>query len=95
MQTTSTRKCVSPLGGGHWVCNDTPEGSRTISTLAWVIIGVTAWLVVASLVGVLIGRVIRVRDHQVPADAPVTTQPIRIPTQGAQPEPRSSPQARS
>ena len=37
-----------------------------ISTIGWIAIGVAAWLVVALVVGVLIGRMIRRRDAQVP-----------------------------
>jgi hypothetical protein len=39
-----------------------------ISTLGWIIIGVAAWLVVAAIVGVIIGRSIRQRDAHVPFD---------------------------
>jgi hypothetical protein len=41
-----------------------------IGTLGWVVVGIAAWLVVATVVGVVIGRVIRQRDRQVPRDAP-------------------------
>jgi hypothetical protein len=37
-----------------------------ISAVGWIVIGVAAWLVVALIVGVLIGRMIRRRDAQVP-----------------------------
>jgi hypothetical protein len=48
-----------------------------ISTLGWILIGVAAWLVVALVVGVVIGRTIRNRDRQVPGDhvAPITGIP--------------------
>jgi hypothetical protein len=48
-----------------------------ISTLGWILIGVAAWLVVALVVGVVIGRTIRNRDRQVPSDpaAPITGIP--------------------
>ena len=45
-----------------------------ISTFAWIAIGVAAWLVVAVLVGLLIGRMIRGRDRQVPGDAAARRQ---------------------
>jgi hypothetical protein len=32
----------------------------------WIVVGVAAWMVVAAIVGVLIGRMIRQRDRQVP-----------------------------
>ena len=37
-----------------------------ISTVMWIVVGVAAWMVVAAVVGVLIGRMIRQRDRQVP-----------------------------
>ncbi|HZG90112.1 MAG TPA: hypothetical protein VEZ42_07845 [Pseudonocardia sp.] len=39
-----------------------------ITTLGWILIGIGAWLVVATLVGMLIGRAIRLRDRQVADD---------------------------
>jgi hypothetical protein len=68
------------------------EGA-VISVFAWIAIGVAAWLVVAALTGVLIGRVIRGRDRQVPKDAPGVREP-RIPTQGTAPEPAGPPAPR-
>lgn len=41
-----------------------------MSVAGWIAVGVVAWVVVAFVVAVLIGRVIRLRDRQVPGDAP-------------------------
>ncbi len=35
----------------------------------WIVVGVAAWMVAAAVVGVLIGRMIRQRDRQVPDPA--------------------------
>ncbi len=43
----------------------------------WIVIGVAAWMVVAAVVGVLIGRMIRRRDRQVP------DRPTAAPASGA------------
>ena len=46
----------------------------------WIVVGVAAWMVVAALVGVLIGRTIRARETQIPRD--VDGPPVgRVPTQ--------------
>jgi hypothetical protein len=37
-----------------------------ISTLGWILLAAAAWLVVATAVGLLVGRMIRERDRQVP-----------------------------
>ena len=37
-----------------------------IGTLGWILVVAVAWLVVAAVVGVLVGRMIRERDRQVP-----------------------------
>jgi hypothetical protein len=37
-----------------------------MSTFAWIVIGVLAWLAVAVYAGLLLGRMIRGRDRQVP-----------------------------
>ncbi len=53
-----------------------------ISTFGWILIGVAIWLVVATVVGVLIGRMLRQRDRQVPRDDSAT--PVcGIPAQGS------------
>lgn len=39
---------------------------RTVPVIGWVLIGVAAWIVVAVIVVVLLGRMIRARDAQVP-----------------------------
>lgn len=51
-----------------------------ISTVVWIVVGVAAWMVVAAVVGVLIGRMIRQRDRQVPGGAaaePTPEKPTR------------------
>jgi hypothetical protein len=68
-------------------------GGAVISAFAWIAIGVAAWLAVAALVGVLIGRMIRGRDRQVPKDAPVASGSPRIPAQGTTPEQPAGPPA--
>ena len=37
-----------------------------MSILGWILVVAAAWLVVATAVGVLVGRMIRERDRQVP-----------------------------
>ncbi|GAA0908794.1 hypothetical protein [Pseudonocardia zijingensis] len=49
---------------GHWK-SPRDEGA-VIGTLGWVIVVAAAWLAVAAGVGVLVGRLIRERDRQVP-----------------------------
>jgi hypothetical protein len=44
-----------------------PHRGADISTLEWVLVGAAAWLAVALFLGVLIGRMIRHRDEQVPS----------------------------
>ena len=46
-----------------------------ITTLGWILIGIGAWLVVATLVGMLIGRAIRLRDRQVADDVGTEADP--------------------
>jgi hypothetical protein len=43
-----------------------PREGVVISTFAWIAIGVAAWLAVSVVAGMLIGRMIRGRDQQVP-----------------------------
>jgi hypothetical protein len=45
-----------------------------IGTLGWILVVAVAWPAVAAVVGVLVGRMIRERDRQVPP-APGTTPP--------------------
>jgi len=54
-----------------------------LSVLAWVIVVAIAWLAVATVVGVLVGRAVRMRDRQVPRDHPHIPDDV--------PEPRRSP----
>ena len=42
------------------------DQGAVINTLGWIIVVGAAWLVVATAVGVLVGRMIRERDRQVP-----------------------------
>jgi hypothetical protein len=67
---------MTPPVGGHWFLN----GARgvIISTVMWIVVGVAAWMVVAAVVGVLIGRMIRQRDRQVPAREPAPGAPTRV-----------------
>jgi hypothetical protein len=51
--------------------NHTDMGAG-IGTLGWILVVAVAWLAVAAIVGVLVGRMIRERDRQVPP-APDTT----------------------
>jgi len=53
----------------------TSEQGVAISTVGWIAIGVAAWLVVALVVGVLIGRMIRRRDAQTPRGAETSETP--------------------
>ncbi|WP_219417919.1 hypothetical protein [Pseudonocardia nigra] len=46
-----------------------------ISTLGWIAVGVAAWLAAATVVAVLIGRAVRLRDEQVPPEHPVAPPP--------------------
>jgi hypothetical protein len=48
-----------------------------ISTVMWIVVGVAAWMVVAAIVGVLIGRMIRQRDRQVPDGPACDAAPVR------------------
>lgn len=69
--------------GGHWAF--TVSQGVTIGTLGWIVVGVAAWLAVAGVVGVLIGRTVRQRDRQVPREWP--THPVLgIPAQAVMPD---------
>ena len=60
-----------------------------ISALGWVLIGVGAWLVVAVIVGITIGRTIRLRDRQVgeeTVDRPLPGAPPGPAPDGAGPD---------
>jgi hypothetical protein len=75
-----------------------PRGDA-ISTFGWIAIGVTAWMAVALVVGLLIGGMIRRRDDQAtrerlehdPSAAPMT----HIPAQGTLAHPAKGPRARN
>lgn len=56
-----------------------------ISTVGWIAIGVAAWLVVALIVGVLIGRMIRRRDSQIPGGSTPPPQP-QVPAPAPSPD---------
>ncbi len=49
--------------------------------IAWGIVVLAAWLVVATCVGMLLGRVIRQRDHQVPVGTADSFPAPRAPAQ--------------
>ena len=76
--------CRAWLGRGHWDLTSTR--GAVISTIGWIAIGIAAWLAVAVLAGLLIGRVINrrerqaARDHHVHADLPPARE-IDIPQQ--------------
>lgn len=40
-----------------------------MSIVVWIILGVTAWVVLGSAVALIVGRMVRHRDRQVPHDA--------------------------
>jgi hypothetical protein len=44
------------------------RGNVVWGWLTWIAVAVAAWVVVAALVGVLLGRAVRHRDQQVPHD---------------------------
>ncbi|GAA4540826.1 hypothetical protein [Pseudonocardia xishanensis] len=47
-----------------------------MSVGGWIAVGVVAWVAIALLVAVLVGRMVRMRDRQVPADPmPRPTRP--------------------
>lgn len=48
-----------------------------MSTAAWVLLGVGAWVCVAVVVALLIGRVVRLRDRQAPRPDPPPSPPGR------------------
>ena len=61
--------------GGHW-SQPTPEGLTDISAITWIAIVAGGWLCLAAVVGLVVGRVIRNRDRQVPTDSePSVTRP--------------------
>ena len=47
-----------------------PEGPTDISALNWILIVAGGWVCLATVVGLVVGRVIRNRDRQVPSDPP-------------------------
>jgi hypothetical protein len=60
-----------------------------MSVAGWIALGVVAWVVIALLVAVLVGRMVRLRDRQVPADpAPTPRGPVEQPRVPRTPEPR-------
>jgi hypothetical protein len=56
-----------------------------VSVAGWVVLGIVVWIVLSALLGLLVGKIIRNRDRQVPDD---------VPTAAADPEDRG-PSARS
>jgi hypothetical protein len=72
----------SNLTSGPYTGGGTRE--LVISTLGWIFLGVTAWLVVATGVGMVIGRTIRLRDRQVLEETSERREaPLEIPTQNS------------
>lgn len=60
-----------------------------MSVAGWIAVGVVAWVVIALLVAVLVGRMVRLRDRQVPADPmPSPRRPVDAPGVPRTPEPR-------
>jgi hypothetical protein len=61
--------------------------------LAWVAVVLAVWVIVAALVGVLLGRMVRQRDRQVPQEGAEVPFPVsRAPAEGpSAPERRSRP----
>ncbi|MGD9987445.1 hypothetical protein [Pseudonocardia sp.] len=53
---------------------------RAVPVIGWILVGVAAWIVVAVIVVILLGRMIRARDAQVPRSPaePVTPQPPAV-----------------
>jgi hypothetical protein len=81
--------------GRPWTMTLRSPGGVVISTFAWIAIGVAAWLAVAVLVGVLIGRMIRGRDRQIPVNPPPPPgDGPRIPAQGTAAHPAGPPARR-
>jgi hypothetical protein len=56
---------VQNPGPGRTLTAPATQGA-VISTFGWIIVVAAAWLAVATVVGVLVGRMIRERDRQVP-----------------------------
>ena len=46
-----------------------PEGPTDISALNWILIVAGGWVCLATVVGLVVGRMIRNRDRQVPSDS--------------------------
>jgi hypothetical protein len=79
---------------GEWV--DTVDsrhrkGPTDISPLTWVLIVAGGWLCLAAVVGVVVGRVIRNRDRQIPTDA--EPRPTSRRPDGSAGAPRDTPPA--
>jgi hypothetical protein len=57
--------------------------------ITWVAVALAVWVAVAAVVGVLLGRVVRRRDRQVPDDlAPEVSPPARARAEGPVPKQR-------
>ena len=62
------------------------EGSAKRGTVVWYwigwgMVGLAVWVAVAALVGMLLGRMVRRRDRQVPTDDPASFPAPRVPAQ--------------
>jgi hypothetical protein len=62
-----------------WVAGRRPTRGDVISTLGWILSGIAAWLAVAAVLGVVIGRTIRLRDRQQPEPPPGRTVDDPVP----------------
>ncbi len=61
-------------------CEKASDPGVVISTVGWILVGAAVWLVVATGVGMVIGRTIRLRERQV-FDDPEETPHSGIPSQ--------------
>ncbi len=52
----------------------------------WVLVAVVAWCAVAVVVGLLVGRAVRMRDRQVPRTGPTSDPPPVAPHAASAPE---------
>jgi hypothetical protein len=55
--------------------------------IAWIAVALAAWVAVAAVVGVLLGRAVRRRDRQVPAETVEVFPPTNAPTKAPAEDP--------